>query len=184
MPLIGQFPEWWKSLQSMNPLLLPYDLHKGACCCATFTGCACGALVLGIAKVACEEPLAIICKKKLLKRIRFKAKGLQCGTGICSFSRVKGFGDRTPKSEKTEVLKSWDLTGFPQRSGAKREAPRVSITFSNSGPSRRKTVWQKGLQTKLDNQRVATAEAKTREPREVLEYLPGAGGAQKIGRAR
>lgn len=56
--------------------------------------------------------------------------------------------------------------------------------FNNSGPSRRKNVWQKGPQTKLDNFRVATAEAKTREPREVQEYLPGAGGAQKIGRAR
>lgn len=66
-----------------------------------------------------------------------------------------------------------------------REKPlECPITFSNSGPSRHKNVWQKGPQTKLDNLRVATAEAKTREPSEVQEYLPGAGGAQKIGRAR
>lgn len=104
---------------------------------------------------------------------------------MCSFSRVKGFGDRISKSEKTEVLKPWDLYGFPQRSSAKRETPGVPITFSNSGPSRcKKKMCGKGLQTKLDNLRVATAEAKTRESREVQEYLPGAGGAQKIGRAR
>lgn len=99
-PLTGEFLEWWNSLQSVSPRLLPSDLHEGAGC-ATSSACACGAPVLGIDEVDCGAPLASICKK-LLKDIRSRAKSslTQDRYMLICIARVKGVGDRIPELEK------------------------------------------------------------------------------------
>lgn len=71
---------------------------------------------------------------------------------------------------------------FPQRfEGVKRDAPAVSTTWSNFASPRRKNESKKEPRTKQENLKVATAEAKTRDPLKPRSTYPGQAGRGRLG---